>query len=62
MHEAIVCNSFVAEELQNSKWTTAKEERKKEKKEGKFPTRKMNSKGLDLDAKDEKNVHPVLRL
>jgi len=22
----------------------------------------MNSKGLDLDAKDEKNVHPVLRL
>jgi hypothetical protein len=39
-----------------------KKETKKEKKEGKYPTRKMNSKGLDLDAKDEKNVHPVLRL
>jgi hypothetical protein len=41
-----------------------KKERKKErkKKEGKCPTRKMNSKGLDLDAKDEKNVHPVLRV
>jgi hypothetical protein len=30
MHEAIVCNSFVAEELHNSKGTTAKEERKNE--------------------------------
>jgi hypothetical protein len=63
MHEAIVCNSFVAEELHNSKGTTAKERKKeRKKKEGKCPTRKMNSKGLDLDAKDEKNVHPVLRL
>jgi hypothetical protein len=37
-------------------------QKKERKKEGKFPTRKMNSKGLDLDAKDEKNVHPVLKL
>jgi hypothetical protein len=38
------------------------QKKKEKKKEGKCPTRKMNSKGLDLDAKGEKNVHPVLRL